>query len=64
MPASSRASPRRLWKASPSRPPSDLATKADLTVAASELKSELLRFMVIQAVAIVGLTVALVRFLP
>jgi hypothetical protein len=50
---------------------SDLATKTDLQelrlgsrVDLAELKSELLRFMFIQAVAIVGLTVALVRFLP
>jgi hypothetical protein len=39
---------------------SDLATKADL----AELKAEMFRFMLVQAVAIVGLTVALIKLLP
>ena len=39
---------------------SDLATKADL----AELKAEIFRFMMLQAVAIVGLTVTLIKLLP
>ena len=39
---------------------SDLATKADL----AELKAEIFRFMLLQAVAIVGLTVTLIKVLP
>jgi hypothetical protein len=50
---------------------SELATKADLArVEATlrteilELKSEMFRFMMLQAVAIVGLTVTLIKLLP
>ena len=39
---------------------SDLATKADL----AELKAEIFRFMLLQAVGIVGLTVTLIKLLP
>ena len=39
---------------------SELATRADLY----ELKSEIFRFMMLQAVAIVGLTVTLIKLLP
>jgi hypothetical protein len=39
---------------------SDLATKADL----AELKAELFRFMLLQAIGIIGLTVTLVKLLP
>jgi hypothetical protein len=39
---------------------SALATKADL----SELKAEIFRFMMLQAIAIVGLTVTLIKLLP
>jgi hypothetical protein len=39
---------------------SDLATKTDL----AELKAELFRFMLVQSVAITGLTVALIKLLP
>jgi hypothetical protein len=39
---------------------SELATKADL----AELKAELFRFMLVQSIGIVGLTVALVKLLP
>jgi hypothetical protein len=39
---------------------SDLATKTDL----AELKSELFRFMLVQSIGIVGLTVALIKLLP
>jgi hypothetical protein len=38
---------------------SELATKADL----AELKAELFRFMLVQSIGIVGLTVALVKLL-
>ena len=50
---------------------SELATKADLArVEAAlhteivELKAEMFRFMMLQAVAIVGLTVTLIKLLP
>ncbi len=50
---------------------SDLATKADLAALRSDLKaeiadskSEIFRFMMLQAVAIVGLTVTLIKLLP
>jgi hypothetical protein len=50
---------------------SDLATKADLvalrgdlTTAMAELKAEIFRFMLLQAVAIIGLTVTLIKLLP
>jgi hypothetical protein len=50
---------------------SELATKADLVrVEAAlrteilELKAEMFRFMVLQAVAIVGLTVTLIKLVP
>ena len=39
---------------------SDLATKADL----AELKAEIFRFMLLQAVGIIGVTVTLVKLLP
>ena len=39
---------------------SELVTKADL----AELKAELFRFMLVQAMAVVGLTVALIKLLP
>ena len=39
---------------------SELATRADLY----ELKSEIFRFMMLQVVAIVGLTVTLIKLLP
>jgi hypothetical protein len=39
---------------------SDLTTKADL----AELKAEIFRFMLLQAVGIIGLTVALIKVLP
>jgi hypothetical protein len=39
---------------------SDLATKSDL----AELKAEIFRFMLLQAVGIIGLTVALIKVLP
>ena len=38
----------------------DLATKADL----AELKAEIFRFMLLQAVGIIGLTVTLIKLLP
>ena len=50
---------------------SELATKADLGRAEAalrtdlaELKAEMFRFMMLQAVAIVGLTVTLIKLLP
>ena len=50
---------------------SDLATKADLAELKSatkahlaELKAEIFRFMLLQAVGIIGLTVALIKLLP
>lgn len=50
---------------------SELATKADLSRTESairtdvlEFKAEVFRFMLIQAVAIVGLTVTLIKLLP
>lgn len=43
---------------------SDLVTKGDLAVAVAELKAELFRFMLVQSVGIVGLTVALIKLLP
>jgi hypothetical protein len=39
---------------------SELATKQDL----AELKAELFRFMLVQSVGIVGLTVTLIKLLP
>lgn len=39
---------------------SDLATKADL----AELKAEMFRFMLLQSIGIVGLTVTLIKVLP
>jgi hypothetical protein len=39
---------------------SELATKTDLT----ELKAEIFRFMLLQAVGIIGLTVTLIKLLP
>jgi hypothetical protein len=46
---------------------SELATKADITLLRTEiveLKAEMFRFMMLQAVAIVGLTVTLIKLLP
>lgn len=46
---------------------SELATKADITLLRTEiveLKAEMYRFMMLQAVAIVGLTVTLIKLLP
>jgi hypothetical protein len=50
---------------------SELATKADLSrvegllrTDLAELKADTLRFMMLQAVAIVGLTVTLIKLLP
>lgn len=42
---------------------SDLATN-DLRSEIAELKAEVFRFMLLQAVGIVGLTVALIKLLP
>jgi hypothetical protein len=39
---------------------SELATKQDL----AELKAELFRFLLVQSIGIVGLTVALIKLLP
>jgi hypothetical protein len=39
---------------------SELATKTDL----AELKAEIFRFMLLQAVGIIGLTVTLIKLLP
>jgi hypothetical protein len=46
---------------------SDLATKTDiarLEAAMSDTKAEIFRFMLLQAVAIVGLTVTFIKLLP
>jgi hypothetical protein len=50
---------------------SEVATKADIArveskidTAIAELKAEMYRFMMLQAVAIVGLTVTLIKLLP
>ena len=50
---------------------SEVATKADIArveakidTAVAELKAEMYRFMMLQAVAIVGLTVTLIKLLP
>jgi hypothetical protein len=46
---------------------SDLATTSDVAVLRTELaevKAEIFRFMMLQAVAIVGLTVTLIKLLP
>lgn len=50
---------------------SELATKSDLKIEIGDLKTEfaemkfeLFRFMLVQSVGIVGLTVALIKFLP
>ena len=50
---------------------SDLATRSDLVALKSELKaemaelkSELFRFMLVQSIGIVGLTVTLIKLLP
>jgi hypothetical protein len=46
---------------------SELATKADISLLRTEiveLKAEMFRFMMLQAVAIVGLTVTLIKLLP
>ncbi len=42
---------------------SHLATKADLDRGIAELKAELIKFMFLQALGIVGLTVTLVKLL-
>jgi len=43
---------------------SELVTKSDLKAELAEAKSELFRFMLVQSVGIVGLTVALIKLLP
>jgi hypothetical protein len=43
---------------------SDLVTKSDLKAELAEVKADLFRFMLLQSVGIVGLTVALVKLLP
>ena len=46
---------------------SELATKSDiarLDTSIAELKAEIFRFMLLQAVAIIGLTVTLIKLLP
>jgi hypothetical protein len=43
---------------------SDLVTKSDLKAELAEVKAELFRFMLLQSVGIVGLTVALIKLLP
>ena len=50
---------------------SDLAAKSDITrleakidTTSAELKAEIFRFMLLQAVGIIGLTVTLVKLLP
>jgi hypothetical protein len=46
---------------------SELATKADiarLDTSIAELKAELFRFMLVQSVGIIGLTVTLIKLLP
>ena len=42
---------------------SDLATKKDLETSNAKLKAELIQFMFLQALAIVGLPVTLLKFL-
>ena len=42
---------------------SHLATKHDLDTTITKLKAELIQFMFLQALAIVGLTVTLIKFL-
>jgi len=42
---------------------SHLATKKDLDTSSAKLKAELIQFMFLQALAIVGLTVTLIKFL-
>jgi hypothetical protein len=41
-----------------------LALRGDLTTAMAELKAEIFRFMLLQGVAIIGLTVTLIKLLP
>ena len=43
---------------------SDLVTKADLKAELADVKAELFRFMLLQSIGIVGLTVALIKLLP
>ena len=43
---------------------SELVTKSDLRAELAEVKAELFRFMLLQSIGIVGLTVALIKLLP
>ena len=43
---------------------SDLVTKSDMKAELAELKAELFRFMLVQSIGIVGLTVTLIKLLP
>ena len=43
---------------------SELVTKSDLRAELAEVKSELFRFMLIQSIGTVGLTVTLIKLLP